>query len=106
MDYLFDQWIYKLIFDIIKIKKISQTDLDIEIDIRFILIPKYPNLKYFNKRILSQKYHWIIHEIKKIIRIIIYYLNGLYLLEGFILLWEYLYLLYLIYYSIHTEKSL
>jgi hypothetical protein len=53
MDYLFDQWIYKLILGIIKMKKISQIDLDIEIDIRFILIPKYPDLKYFNKGILS-----------------------------------------------------
>jgi hypothetical protein len=67
-------------------KKISQIDLDIEIDIRFILIPKYPDLKYFNKGILSQEYHWMIHEIKKMIRIMIYYLNGLYPLEGFILL--------------------
>jgi hypothetical protein len=106
IDYLFDQWIYKLILGIIKMKKISQINLDIEIDTRFALIPKYPDLKYFNEGILSQKYHWIIHEIKKMMRIMIYYLNGLYPSEGFILLWEYLYLSYLIYYSIHTEESL
>src|SRR6202035_969532 len=106
MDYLFDQWIYKLTLGTAKAKKISQTDLDVEIDARFALVPKYPGLKHFNEGMLSQEHHWTVHEIKEMMRVMMCCLSGLCPPEGLALLREYLHLSRLAYYSVHTEESL
>ena len=106
MDYLFNEWIYKLTLGTAKAKNISQTALDVEIDARFALIPKYPSLKYFKEDILSQKYHWTVHEIKEMMRVMMGCLIGLCPPEGLALLREYLHLSRLAYYSVHTEESL
>jgi hypothetical protein len=107
MDYLFDQWIYRLTLGTAKTKNISQTDLDVEIDARFALVPQYTGLKHFKEGMLSQEYHWTVHEIKEMMRVMMPgYVSGLCPPEGLVLLREYLHLSRLAYYSIHTEESL
>ena len=73
---------------------------------RFILMPKYPNLKQCTKGIFIHNHTWTVHKYRVIMRVILSILTEICLPLGIQLVWEYLYIMYLFHYLVQTDKTL
>ena len=104
MDYLLTVWILPLMQKYWAKRKISAKNLEIEI--RFALIPGYPNLRRFANGIFTDNHHWTVHEYKAMMKVIMGTLVGICPPEGLMLVREYLHIHRLSHYAVHSDKTL
>src|SRR5579859_4223108 len=77
-----------------------------EIDSRFILVPRYPNLQCFSNGVFTGNHQWTVHKYKAMMKITIEYLARVCPLEGIHLIYEYLYIHQLSHYAIYISTLL
>ncbi len=106
MDYLIKAWIWKLMKITWKGRGFSKTQLKMEFDSRFALMPGYTGIRRFEHGVLTKTHAWTVHEYKEIMKVIIGALIGLCPAEGIHLVMQYLDIHRLAHYSCHTDESL
>jgi hypothetical protein len=62
MDHLWSKIIHPLLVRHCQKEKLKETDLLMELDSWFILMPKYPNLRRFTKGVFTHNHTWTVHE--------------------------------------------
>jgi Plavaka transposase len=106
MDHLWSKIVHPLLVRHCQKEKLKEKDLLMELDSRFILMPKYPNLRRFTKGVFTQNHTWTVHEYRAMMRVILGILAGICPPPGIQLVREYLHITYLSHYPVQTDKTL
>lgn len=106
-DYVMEQFLNPLMVKYWKHKaKKNKKAVLREIDKRFRYTPGFQNLRRFSHGVNSEDHHWTMREYKDVARIAPGVLSGLCPRDGMDLLREYLHILRLSHYSVHTDETL
>jgi hypothetical protein len=105
-DYLLDTWLTALVKIHAKHRGYNEATILAELDVRFMAMPTYRNLRRFHKGIFTQKHHWTVHEVKAMMKVIMGVLVGVCPTDGLELCREYLHIHVLAQHTVHSEETL